>query len=292
MLNLNGSGVALITPFNLDNTINYNKISQLIEYHIKNKTDFIVVCGTTGESSTLSIKEKKELIRFVVEKVNKRIPVIAGTGSNNTSSAISLSTYAKSVGVDGLLVVTPYYNKGNEKGVYMHYKKIASAVSPLPILLYNVPSRTSLNLKNDTILSLAKIDNIIGIKEADTDIVKVSSLLFKLQRSNLDFKVFSGNDNLTLPILLLGGSGVISVCANVIPNQMHDICSNLDLELYSKYYNLMNALFIDVNPIMIKEAMNIMGMDVGTLRLPLYNTSKTNLSILKNELESLNLINN
>lgn len=292
MLNLNGSGVALITPFNLDNTINYNKISQLIEYHIKNKTDFIVVCGTTGESSTLSIKEKKELIRFVVEKVNKRIPVIAGTGSNNTSSAISLSTYAKSVGVDGLLVVTPYYNKGNEKGVYMHYKKIASAVSPLPILLYNVPSRTGLNLKNEAILSLAKIDNIIGIKEADTDIVKISSLLFELKQSNLDFKVFSGNDNLTLPILLLGGSGVISVCANIIPNQMHDICSNLDLELYSKYYNLMNALFIDVNPIMIKEAMNIMGMDVGTLRLPLYNTSKTNLSILKNELESLNLINN
>ena len=292
MLNLNGSGVALITPFNLDNTINYNKISQLIEYHIKNKTDFIVVCGTTGESATLSLKEKKELIRFVVEKVNKRIPVIAGTGSNNTSSAISLSTYAKSVGVDGLLVVTPYYNKGNEEGIYMHYEKIANAVSPLPILLYNVPSRTGLNLKSEAILSLAKIDNIIGIKEADTDIVKISSLLFELKQSNLDFKVFSGNDNLTLPILLLGGSGVISVCANIIPNQMHDICSNLDLELYSKYYNLMNALFIDVNPIMIKEAMNIMGMDVGTLRLPLYNTNKTNLSILKNELETLNLINN
>ena len=174
----------------------------------------------------------------------------------------------------------------------MHYKKIASAVSPLPILLYNVPSRTGLNLKNEAILSLAKIDNIIGIKEADTDIVKISSLLFELKQSNLDFKVFSGNDNLTLPILLLGGSGVISVCANIIPNQMHDICSNLDLELYSKYYNLMNTLFIDVNPIMIKEAMNIIGMDVGTVRLPLYNTNKTNLSILKNELESLNLINN
>ena len=290
MLDLKGSGVALITPFNEDNSINYSVVSKLIEFHIINNTDFIVVCGTTGESATLSTKEKKELIRFVVEKVNKRIPVIAGTGTNDTLSTIKLSSYAKSIGVDGILLVTPYYNKGNEKGIYLHYKEIASSVFPLPIILYNVPSRTGVNLTNSQIISLAEISNIIGIKEADTDISKISSLLFALKRSNLDFKVFSGNDNLTLPISTLGGSGVISVCANIIPNQMHDICINNDLDLYYNYYDLMNILFLDTNPIMIKYAMNLMGLNVGNVRLPLYNPSDSKIAILKDELSKLNLL--
>ena len=290
MLNLKGSGVALITPFNDDNTINYNKVNELIEYHIENNTDFIVVCGTTGESATLSLEEKKKLIKFVVEKVNKRIPVIAGTGSNNTISTIELSKYCKEIGIDGLLIVTPYYNKGNEEGIFKHYENISSSVFPIPIILYNVPSRTGVNLSNSQILALAKIPNIIGIKEADTDISKVESLLFTLKRSNSNFKVFSGNDNLTLPILNLGGSGVISVCANIIPNEMHIICLNYDLNLFYKYYNLMNILFYDTNPIMIKAAMNLLNLNVGSTRLPLYSTTEINLKLLKEELISLNLL--
>ncbi len=289
MLNLRGSGVALITPFTKDNEINYEKVSELIEFHIRNNTDFIVVCGTTGESATLSIDEKKELIRFVVEKVNGRLPVIAGTGSNNTSVCIELSKYAKEVKADGVLVVTPYYNKGNKEGIYNHYLKIASSIYPLPIILYNVPSRTGVNLSNEQILKLSSIENIIGIKEADTDIVKISNLLFDIKRLNLNFKVFSGNDNLTLPILNLGGSGVISVCANIIPNETHRICEEKNLELYSKYFNLMNLLFVDTNPIMIKEAMNILNMDVGKLRLPLFNTSDNNIEKIRTEIEKLNI---
>lgn len=290
MLDLKGSGVALITPFNEDNSINFDKVEELVMYHIKNNTDFIVVCGTTGESATLSNDEKKELIKFVVEKVNKKVPVIAGTGTNNTTSSIELSIYAKEIGADGILVVTPYYNKGNDSGIYMHYEKIANSVFPLPVILYNVPSRTGVNLSNDLILSLAKIENIIGIKEADTNISKISSLLFAIKRSNLDFKVFSGNDNLTLPILSLGGSGVISVCANIIPNEMHNICLNNDLQMFSKYYNLMNVLFYDTNPIMIKEAMNILNFNVGNTRLPLYSTTDSNISYLKSELQRLRLL--
>lgn len=289
MKNINGSGVALITPFTEDNKINYEKLEELIEFQIENKTNFIVVCGTTGESSTLSLEEKKDLIKFVVDKVNNRIPVIAGTGSNNTMSSIELSKYSKDIGVDGLLVVTPYYNKGNNEGIYNHYKKIANEVYPLPIILYNVPSRTGVNLNNDLILRLAQIENIIGIKEAYNSIEKISSLLFHIKRSNLDFKVFSGNDNLTLPILNLGGSGVISVCANIIPNEMYKICRYNDLELYSKYYELMNTLFIDTNPIMIKEAMNILNMNVGNTRLPLYSTTKENIDKLSNILKELKI---
>lgn len=278
MSNISGSGVALVTPFDLNNKINYEKVNELIDFHIKNNTDFIVICGTTGESSTLSDEEKKELISFAVKKCKGKIPIIAGTGSNNTQKTIELSIYAKEVGVDGILVVTPYYNKCNQEGLYRHYEKIAKEVYPLEIILYNVPSRTGIDISLSTIEKLSKIENIVAIKEANPSLEKIAQIIKNTKGNN--FKVFSGNDNLTYPILSLGGAGVISVCANVIPSQMNLICKNKDLDLFYKYLDLMNDLFIDVNPIMIKEAMNYLGFNVGNVRLPLYNTSKEKLEQL------------
>ena len=278
MLNLNGSGVALITPFLENGDINYKKLEELILYHIVNKTDFLVPCGTTGESSTLSNEEKKEMIKFVVEKTNKKLPVIAGTGSNNTKIAIEMSKYAKDIGADGVLVVTPYYNKCNSLGLYNHYKKIAEAIYPLPLILYNVPSRTCVDIPIDIVVELSKISNIIGIKEANTSLSRISEII---QKTHKNFKVFSGNDDLTLPILALGGNGVISVAANIIPDKMHYLVKNNDINIHNKYFQLMQALFLDVNPIMIKEAMNILGYNVGNTRLPLDNTKNENIEILK-----------
>ena len=285
LLNLKGSGVALVTPFNNDNTINYEKLDELIEFHILNNTDFIVICGTTGESSTLSTDEKKEIIQHAVKKVNGKIPVIAGTGSNNTSSAIMLSKYAKDVGADGVLVVTPYYNKANQEGLYTHYTNIAKAIYPLPIILYNVPSRTGVDISVDTIVKLAKIENIISLKEANPSLEKIANTISKTK--GLDFSIFSGNDNLVLPIMSIGGVGIISVAANIIPSQMHRICTNYDKDLYYKYLELMDTLFIDVNPIMIKEAMNYLGYNVGNTRLPLCNSSKEKNKVLHDLLDKL-----
>lgn len=272
MKELSGSGVALVTPFDKNNKINYEKIDELIDYHITNNTDFIVTCGTTGESSSLSNTEKKELISYTVKKCNNRIPVIAGTGSNNTKIAINMSKYAKSIGADALLVVTPYYNKCNQEGLFVHYKKIADAVYPTPIILYNVPSRTGVDISVNTIVRLSQIENIIGIKEANPSLEKIARIIHETKKYS--FKVFSGNDNLTIPILSLGGSGVISVCANIIPNEMHRICKEKNVELFYNYLDLMDDLFIDVNPIMIKEAMNYLNFNVGNVRLPLYETDK------------------
>lgn len=279
MLNISGSGVALVTPFNKENEICYEKLNELIEFHIKNNTDFIVICGTTGESSTLSDDEKKELISFTVKKCKGKIPVIAGTGSNNTQKTIDLSLYAKNVGVDGILVVTPYYNKCNQEGLYKHYEKIAKSIYPLEIILYNVPSRTGVDISLKTIEKLSKIENIVAIKEANPSLEKIANIIKNTRLNN--FNVFSGNDNLTYPIISLGGAGVISVCANIIPNQMHLICKNKDLHLFYKYLDLMNDLFIDVNPIMIKEAMNYLNFNVGNVRLPLYKTSNEKLEKIK-----------
>lgn len=284
MLNLSGSGVALVTPFTNKNNINFEKLDELISFHFKNNTDFIVPCGTTGESSTLSTIEKKKLIKYTVDKCKGKIPVVAGTGSNNTKQVIEMSKYAKSVGADGVLVVTPYYNKSNQDGLFVHYKKIAEAIFPLPLILYNVPSRTGVDLSIDTIVKLSKIENIIGIKEASPSIEKIANIILK---TDDNFKVFSGNDNLTLPILALGGAGVISVSANIIPKQMHDICKNLDKDLFFKYLELMDNLFLDVNPIMIKEAMNYLDFNVGKVRLPLYKTKKQNLDKLYNSIDNL-----
>lgn len=284
MLNLSGSGVALVTPFTNKNNINYDKLDELIEFHLKNNTDFIVPCGTTGESSSLSNTEKKKLIKYTVNKCKGKIPVIAGTGSNNTKIAIEMSKYAKSVGADGVLVVTPYYNKANQEGLFVHYKKIAEAIYPLPLILYNVPSRTGVDISVDTIIKLSKIENIIGIKEASPSLEKIANIILKTDKN---FKVFSGNDNLLLPILSLGGAGVISVSANIIPKQMHDICVNVDKDLFFKYLELMDTLFLDVNPIMIKEAMNYLDFNVGKVRLPLYKTKKENLDKLYNCLDMI-----
>lgn len=285
-----GSGVALITPFDENNNINYEKVKELIEFHIANNTDSIIICGTTGESSALSNDEKKELIKYSVEISNKRIPIIAGTGSNNTKISIEMSKYAESVGADGLLIVTPYYNKCTQESLYMHYKAIANEVT-IPIILYNVPTRTCVDINVDTIIKLSKIKKICGIKEASTDISKIACILsHKLD----NFAVYSGNDDLTLPILALGGDGVISVAANIIPTQMHYICKYMfnneytkAQNIYYKYLNLMKNLFVEVNPIPIKFAMNELMFNVGNLRLPLTNLSDKNENMLRNELKNL-----
>lgn len=274
-----GSGVALITPFNENNKVDYLKLAKLIELQIKNNTDAIIICGTTGESSTLSETEKKEIINFTVEIVNKRIPVIAGTGTNNTESTIKLSKYATKIGADGLLIVTPYYNKCTQKGLYLHYKEIAESVN-IPIILYNVPSRTGVNIDVDTVLKLSKLKNIIGIKEASSNISQISEILSKVDK---DFFIYSGNDDQIIPILALGGSGVISVLANIYPKETHEICyeffnGNIKKarKLQFKYLDLIKNLFVEVNPIPVKEALNYLGYNVGKCRLPLCDMDEKN----------------
>lgn len=283
-----GSGVALITPFNDDLSINYDKLKELIEFQIKNNSDSIIICGTTGESSTLSFDEFKEIVKFTVNVVNKRIPVIVGTGSNNTETAIKKSKYANDVGADGILVVTPYYNKCNEEGVIKHYTKIADNVD-IPIILYNVPSRTGYNLTPEIVLKLSKNKNICGIKEASGNISQVAKLASILPS---DFYIYSGNDDQILPVLSLGGKGVISVLANIFPNEVHEMCYSYftkDLQkamnLQLKHLELINNLFIETNPIPVKEAMNYLKFNVGGLRLPLSNMSSFNFEILKKSID-------
>ena len=271
------SGVALVTPFDKKNNVNYIKLEELINFHLANKTDAIIVCGTTGESSTLSENEKKEVIKFVVDKVNGKIPVIAGTGSNSTKTAIEMSKFAQDVGCDGLLIVTPYYNKCSQEGLYKHYKEISNNVS-IPIILYNVPSRTGVNITPETVLRLSRIKNICGIKEASGNISQVAKIISLV---NNEFFVYSGNDDQTLPILSLGGMGVISVAANIYPQKMHDLCYNYfdnnvkkARKIQFELLKIMEKLLIDVNPIPIKEVMNILGFNVGDVRLPLCKMSK------------------
>ncbi|MBE6082158.1 MULTISPECIES: 4-hydroxy-tetrahydrodipicolinate synthase [Tissierellales] len=286
-----GSGVAIITPFK-DGKINYDKFEELLEWHVKEKTDAIIVCGTTGESATLSDEEKKELIKFTVEKINKRIPVIAGTGSNNTAHCIELSKYAQKVGADGLLIVTPYYNKTTQKGLKEHYLAIAQEVN-IPIIIYNVPSRTGLNILPKTLAELSEHPNIRGVKEASGNIAQVAEIA-RLCKNN--FCIYSGNDDMVVPLLSLGGLGVISVVANILPRDTHDMVSSYlngnlkkakDLQLNMK--PLIDALFIETNPIPIKEAMNLLGMDVGPLRLPLTSMVESNKKILMAEMKSYGL---
>lgn len=282
-----GSGVALVTPFNKNNEINFEKLRELLEFHIANRTDAIIVVGTTGEGATMSDEEKLATIKFSVDVVNKRVPVIAGTGSNNTSHAIWLSKEAEKLGVDGLLVVTPYYNKGNENGIYNHYKAIAESVK-VPIVLYNVPGRTGVNLSVGIVKSLAQIENIVALKEASGNI----SYTAKIAREVPEIDLYSGNDDMTVPILSLGGKGVISVSANIIPEIVHNmvmVFMNKDTdkakELQLKYNDLVDALFIETNPVPIKEAMNFLGYDVGECRLPLGLMNDKNKEILYNILK-------
>ncbi len=287
-----GSGVALVTPFK-DGKIDYKKLEELIEYHIANKTDSIIICGTTGESATMSDSERKEAIKFTVEKTNKRIPVIAGTGGNNTAYSIELSKYAESVGVDALLVVTPYYNKATQKGVIAHYKSIAESVNT-PIILYNVPGRTGVNIAPETVKILSEIKNIEAIKEASGDIAQVAEII-RLCRE--DFYVYSGNDDSIVPLLSLGGKGVISVVANILPKETHDMVEkylNGDIEyarkLQLKMLDVINSLFIEVNPIPVKTAMNLLGMNAGDFRLPLTEMEEGTKDKLINSLKAYGLM--
>lgn len=287
-----GSGVALITPFK-NNKVDFDKLSELLEFHVKNNTDAIIICATTGEASTMSEEERKETIKFTIDKIAKRIPVIAGTGSNNTKSAVEMSKWAESIGVDGLLVITPYYNKTTQKGLIEHYKAINDAVN-IPIILYSVKSRTGLNIEPETVLELSKLKNVVGIKEASGDISQIAKIK-SLCKDNID--LYSGNDDQTVPILSLGGIGVISTSANIIPSVMHDMCMSYlngdtkkAAELQLKYLELTNNLFIETNPIPVKTALNMMGFEVGNLRLPLCDMEEKNKAILKETLEKYNLI--
>lgn len=287
-----GSGVAIVTPFN-DNGVNYKKLKELLEWHIKEGTDAIIICGTTGEATTMSEEEKKLTIKFTVDVVNKRIPVIAGTGSNNTLSSIEMSKYAESAGVDGLLVITPYYNKTNSRGLIKHFEAINNSVNT-PIILYNVPSRTGVNITPENLKELSTLSNVVAIKEASGNISQVVKMK-ALCGDKID--IYSGNDDQAIPILSLGGKGVISVLANIIPNAMHtmiksylngDVKKALDLQLEN--LKLSNTLFIETNPIPIKTALNLIGKDVGPLRLPLYEMSDSNLMKLKDTLKEYNLL--
>lgn len=281
-----GSGVAIVTPFE-NGKINYNVLESLINWHIEEGTDAIVVCGTTGEASTMDDDEKKDVIKFAVDTVNKRVPVIAGTGSNDTNHAVNLSKYAQSVGADGLLIVTPYYNKTTQNGLIKHYYEIAYNVS-IPIIVYNVPSRTGLNVLPITLYEMSKHKNIIAVKEASGNISQVAEI--KRLCGN-DFYMYSGNDDMIVPLLSLGGHGVISVVANILPKDTHDIVEsflNGDIEkslyLQLKMKPLIDTLFIETNPIPIKTAMNYLNMNAGEFRLPLVEMDENNKKILINKI--------
>ena len=289
-----GAGVALITPMNEDGSVNYEKLRELLEFHVANKTDAIIICGTTGEASTLSDEEHLECIRFACEVINKRIPVIAGTGSNCTQSAIELSKEAEKSGVDGLLLVTPYYNKATQNGLKAHYKAIAKEVN-VPIILYNVPSRTGTRLAPQTVVDLChEVPNIVGVKDATGDISEVAELM-SLAKGTVD--VYSGNDDQILPVLSPGGKGVISVLSNILPKETHDMVASYlegdvakSCEMQLKYFDLVKALFCEVNPIPVKKALNLMGMEVGSLRLPLTEMEDANAKRLEEEMRKAGVI--
>ena len=289
-----GAGVAIVTPMKANGDVNFEKFQELIEFQIKEGVDCIVVCGTTGEASTLTHEEHLDTIKFCVDVVAGRVPVIAGTGSNCTETAIYLSTEAEKYGVDGLLVVTPYYNKATQNGLYKHFKAVADSVK-VPILLYNVPGRTGCNLAPETIVKLCtEVDNIVGVKEASGNIAQIAKMM-ALANGKVD--LYSGNDDQIIPLMSLGGLGVISVLANVAPKQTHDICQAfLDgdamgaCKLQLEAMELCNALFCEVNPIPVKMALNLMGMEAGTLRMPLTDMEETNIPKLEKAMKNYGLI--
>ncbi len=288
-----GAGVALVTPMNNDGSVNYETLENLIEFQIKNGTDAIISCGTTGESATLSPEERKKVIKFTIEKAGGRIPVIAGTGSNNTEAALKSSLEAEQLGADGLLIVTPYYNKTSQEGLIKHYTYIADKVKT-PIILYNVPSRTGVNIKPETYFELSKHNNICAAKEASGDISQVAKIK-ALCGNNLD--LYSGNDDQIVPLLSLGGIGVISVFSNICPQECHNLVKEYlegntakSTEIQIKYLELMNAMFCDVNPIPVKEALNLMGYNCGECRMPLASLSETNQKNIERLLKKYSLI--
>lgn len=287
-----GCGTAIATPFTEDG-VNFEEFGKLLEEQIKQEIDAIIVCGTTGESATMTDKERKDTIKFAIDKVAKRAKVIAGTGSNNTRAAIELSKYAESVGADGILVVTPYYNKTTQAGLIEHYKAIAEAVT-LPIIMYSVPSRTGVNINPETCVELSKIKNIVAIKEASGNLSQVAKIA-ALGRDNLD--IYSGNDDQIVPILSLGGKGVISVLSNVMPRYTHDMTQKFfdgkileATQMQLDAIDLIEALFSEVNPIPVKYALNLMGYNYGKPRLPLVELSAKNQERMREAMKNHNLI--
>lgn len=288
-----GAGIAIITPFNNDGSINYDRLGEMIDYQISNSTDAIIICGTTGESSTMTDEEHLNCIKYAVEKTAGRVPVIAGTGSNDTRYAIELSKEAEAVGADALLLVTPYYNKTTQKGLIMHFTAIADAVN-IPIVLYNIPGRTGMGFDVATIKELAKHKNIVAVKEASGNISYCAKLLAECGDV---IDVYSGNDDMIVPLMSLGAKGVISVASHVIPKQVHDMvqyCVENNFaeatKLQLEYLDLINALFIEVNPIPVKEAVNMMGVEVGSCRMPLCDMSDEHKAVLRAKMEKHNLI--
>ncbi|MBO5104046.1 MAG: 4-hydroxy-tetrahydrodipicolinate synthase [Ruminococcus sp.] len=288
-----GAGIAIITPFNKDGSINYDRLGEMIDYQIENGTDAIIICGTTGEASTMTDEEHLECIRYAVERTAKRVPVIAGTGSNDTKYAVELSKEAEALGADALLLVTPYYNKTTQKGLIMHFTTIADAVN-IPIVLYNIPGRTGMAIEISTVKELAKHKNIVAIKEASGNISYCAKLIAECGDV---IDVYSGNDDMVVPLMSLGGKGVISVASHVIPKQMHDMvqyCLDNNFaeatKLQLEYLDLINALFIEVNPIPVKEAVNMTGVDVGSCRMPLCDMTDEHKAVLKAKLEKHGLI--
>lgn len=287
-----GAGVALVTPFN-EKGVDFDKLGEIIDFQIENGTDSIIVCGTTGEPATMPDEEHLSVIEYAVSRVNGRVPLIAGTGGNDTAHCTRLSVEAQKLGADALLLVTPYYNKTSQKGLQKHFETVADAVS-IPMILYNVPSRTGLNISVKCMKELAKHKNIVGLKEASGNL----SFTMEMMKECGDMiDIYSGNDDMIVPLLSIGCKGVISVLSNVMPRQTHDICDlyfkgkteesrKLQLELL----DLIKALFVEVNPIPVKTAMNLMGMNVGNLRLPLYDMEDKNLEILKESLKKHGLI--
>lgn len=289
-----GAGVAIVTPFKANGEVNYEKFAELIEDQISGGTDAIIVCGTTGESSTLTHEEHLDVIKFCAQQVAGRIPVVAGTGSNCTETAVYLSTEAEKFGVDGLLLVTPYYNKSTQNGLYAHFKKVADSVK-LPCILYNVPSRTGCNIAPETAVRLCTdVENIVGIKEASGNIGQVVKLM-SLADGKVD--LYSGNDDQIVPLLALGGKGVISVLSNIAPRQTHDICAKYfagnvagSCAEQLRAIPLYDALFCEVNPIPVKMALNLMGKEVGSLRPPLTDMEEANAAKLKKAMEEYGIL--
>lgn len=288
-----GAGVAIVTPMNEDGSVNYEQFGKNIDFQIENGTDAIIVCGTTGESSTMTDEEHIECIRFTAEKAAKRVPVIAGTGSNDTRYAAELSQKAESVGADGLLLVTPYYNKTTQRGLVAHFNTIADSVN-IPVILYNIPGRTGMNIAIDTYKELAKNKNIVAVKEASGNISYAAQLIAECG-DVLD--VYSGNDDQIVPLMALGGKGVISVLSNIMPKETHmiaQLCLDNNTaeaaKLQAKYLKLINNLFIEVNPIPVKEAMNIMGWNCGPCRMPLCPMAEENIKKLRDSMAELGLV--
>lgn len=289
-----GAGVAIVTPMKENGEVNYEKFAEMIEFQIANGTDAIIVCGTTGESSTLTHEEHLDVIKYCTEKVAGRIPVVAGTGSNCTETAVYLSKEAEKYGVDGLLLVSPYYNKATQNGLYTHFKTIAESVK-LPIILYNVPSRTGCNIMPDTVIRLCHdVENIVGVKEASGNLSQIARLA---ARAKGTVDIYSGNDDQIVPILSLGGKGVISVLSNVAPKETHEICARYfagDVEgsrdLQLRAMDLCDALFCEVNPIPVKKALNLMGMEAGSLRLPLTEMEEANAAKLEKAMHEFGIL--